>query len=141
MNTTVRQLIDANWQEFMSVLDSVPEDRLEEAGACGEWSVKDLMAHMAFWDDRAALVADALGAGKETEPIDWQEVNTREAALRAGWTLEESRKEMIAAHERLLDAVERHSDLAPDVWKDDTFEHYAEHADDIRAFLKNKAEW
>ncbi|CAN5639194.1 hypothetical protein BH23CHL2_BH23CHL2_18730 [soil metagenome] len=131
----VRQRIDESWDAFLAVIDEVPEDRLEEKGACGEWSVKDLMAHMAYWDDRAIYVADTIGAGNEVEPINWQEVNTQEAALRASWTVEESRAEMHAAHARLLEAVDRHPDLGPGIWEGNTFEHYDEHAADVRAFV------
>ena len=131
---TIRQRIDESWDRFLAVLDEVPEDRLEEKGACGEWSVKDLMAHMAYWDDRAVLVADTIGVGQEIEPIDWQEVNSQEAALRSSWSVDESRAEMHAAHERLLKAVERHPDLGPDLWEGNTFEHYDEHAADVRSW-------
>ncbi|MEZ4571488.1 MAG: hypothetical protein R2849_14390 [Thermomicrobiales bacterium] len=99
--------------------------------------IKDVMAHVAFWDDRAVLVADTLGAGQEIEPFDWEEANTQEAALRATWTAEESRREMHAAHERLLEALDRHPDLPDEAWKENTFEHYTEHAEDIRAWLDN----
>ena len=134
----VRQTIDDSWARFIEVLDGVPEERLEEAGACGEWSIKDLMAHMAYWDDRAVIVADALGVGQQAEPVDWQEVNDREAALRATWTLNASRREMDAAHTRMLEALERHPNLDADFWAGDTFEHYDEHAADIRAWLKSE---
>ena len=133
--TTVRQTIDDSWARFLEVLESVPEDRLEEPGACGDWSVKDLMAHMAFCDDRAVYVADATAAGEEIEAIDWREVNNQEAARRASWTLEESRREMFAAHERVIEAVERHPDLDADLWEGDTFDHYDEHVEDIRRWL------
>ncbi len=132
---TVRQTIDDSWERFLGVLDTVPVERLEEAGACGDWSVKDLMAHMAYWDDRAVIVADALGAGKQADPVDWEEVNEKEAALRSAWKLDESRREMHAAHQRMLEALERHPELEADIWQGDTFEHYDEHAADIRAWL------
>lgn len=135
MNAIIRQTIDESWAAFQEVLESVPAGRLEEDGACGEWSVKDLMAHVAYWDDRAVYVADTLGADNAVEEINWEEVNLQEAALRASWSVEESRAEMHAAHERLLEAVERHPDLAAGVWEENTFEHYNEHAADIRAWL------
>jgi hypothetical protein len=137
---TVRAIIDESWTEFLAVLDSVPKERLEEPGACGDWSVKDLMAHMAFWDDRAVFVTRRLAAGEELEPIDWQEVNLQEAALRSNWSLEQSRSEMMAAHERVIEAVERLPDLDASAWEGNTFEHYDEHAADIRAWLAEKSE-
>lgn len=134
--TDARQQIDEAWQDFLDVLKRVPDDRLEEKGACGDWSVKDVMAHIAFWDDRTVLVADTLGAGQEVEPFNWQEANTQEAALRSTWTAEESRREMHAAHERLIEALYRHPDLRIETWEGGTSEHYAEHTDDIRAWLE-----
>ena len=133
--TTVRQKIDESWTRLMEVIDQAPGDRLEEPGACGDWSVKDLMAHMAYWDDRAVYVAETLSAGEEIDPIDWQEVNTQEAALRANWSLEESRKEMHLAHARLLDVVERDTSLDADTWAGNTYDHYDEHTVDVRNWL------
>lgn len=134
--TTIRMAVDDSWAGFMEVLNSVPEDKLEEAGACGDWSIKDLMAHMAYWDDRDADVVEALSAGADVEPIDWQEVNTQEAALRAHWTLEDSRRAMHAAHERALTALARHPELETSIWNE-SIEHYNEHAADVRKWLQD----
>ncbi len=136
MSDEARRLIDEGWEHLQEEMASIPIDRLQDAGAVGDWSVKDLMAHLAFWDDRIVQHADARAVGKELEPIDWHAVNARETALRANWTLDESRREMEAAHERLLEAVSRHPDFEPEFWKDDTFGHYQEHLEDLRAWRR-----
>lgn len=130
----VRSLIDESWREWQEALGSIPEERMTEAGAAGEWSVKDLMAHVAFWDETAAKGAHARGAGETPEQFDWREANDREAALRSSWTLAESRAAMEAAHQQVLDAVERYPELGPNFWQSSTFEHYQEHVADIRAW-------
>jgi hypothetical protein len=134
----VRQRIDESWQEWLETLDGVPENRMTEPGAAGEWSIKDLMAHVAFWDDTAADAADARGAGKTPEQFDWREANDREAALRADWTLAQSRAAMDAAHQRVLDALARYPELGPKFWESSTYEHYQEHVADIRAWREKK---
>ena len=42
---------------------NIPADRREQPGVCGEWSIKDLLGHLAYWDEVriARLEADAAG--------------------------------------------------------------------------------
>jgi hypothetical protein len=133
--TETRRLVDESWSEWLDALSSVPEERLSEPGAAGEWSVKDLMAHVVFWDDTVADAAEARASDRRLAQFDWQAANDREAALRAGWTLAASRAAMEAAHQRVLDAVERYPDLAHRFWASGTWDHYREHMADIRRLV------
>ena len=40
---------------WRSLVDEVGEDRMDEPGPMGEWSFKDLAAHLTFWQDRMIL--------------------------------------------------------------------------------------
>ena len=42
--------IKKSWSEFQELLAQVPAERLEEAPAVGDWSVKDLLGHLATWE-------------------------------------------------------------------------------------------
>ena len=135
MSNEVRRLIDESWEQLQRELAAIPPDRLEEPGAVGEWSVKDLMAHLAVWDDVAASKAQRHLTGEqfpESEQLTWQELNDREHAARAGWSVEQARREMEAAHARMLEALSRAPDLEPEFWQDDTYGHYIEHLGDLR---------
>lgn len=118
MSATVRERVDASWRALRDAVAGVPDERLLEPRAIGDWSVKDVLAHVAFWDDPAR-------AGDE----DWQAANERVAAERAGWSLADVRAELASAHGRMLAALEAKTEVDPDDW-----EHYAEHAAEIRAW-------
>jgi hypothetical protein len=128
--------IDQQWQEVLRALDGIPEERLEEPGVCGAWSAKNLMGHLAFWNDHVLGEIDRALAGHPEEDVDFQALNDVDQAERAGRTLTEEREAMHRAHAavvarlagatgsdavRLDQAVGRH-----------TYEHYAAHARDIR---------
>lgn len=51
-----------NWIEL---LDEVGEDRMEEPGPMGDWTFKDLTAHLTVWNERAI---DRLEAPPGTNP-------------------------------------------------------------------------
>jgi hypothetical protein len=110
-------------------------------GVCGTWSVKDLLGHIALCDDIAVQKIGALG-GTPPAGLDdnVDEVNNREAALRADRTVEEQRAEMERNHDRLLGALEAASRASDDDLErvrrwiaGDTWEHYDEHTAQVIA--------
>jgi uncharacterized protein (TIGR03083 family) len=134
--------IDRAWDELLAVLDAVPDDRLAEPGPVGAWSVKDLLGHIAVWDRIPIEAVPRLLAGDLTAwEIDTEAINQRESAARRDRSPIELRTEMDAAHAALRafvagltmaaianDGVRRRIAV-------DTYEHYAEHAAEIRDWL------
>ena len=47
--------LGASRAELESVVSQVPPERITEPGACGSWSVKDVLAHLAVENDWLAL--------------------------------------------------------------------------------------
>jgi hypothetical protein len=128
--------IEEGWREVLGALDGIPEERLEEPGACGAWSTKNLMGHLAFWDDHVLEEIERALAGQPLEEVDFQALNDADQAEREERTLAEEREAMHRAHAavmarlegvpgneaaRLDQAIGRH-----------TYEHYAAHARDIQ---------
>lgn len=134
--------IEASWDGLMRAIAGIPDDRLTAPGAVGEWSVKDVMGHVAYWDEQAVAVARRRMVGTEPgPPIDWQTINEREAATRAGQSLAAAREELRHAHERVMETLRSLLVLTPadaigicGCLTDDTYEHYDEHASEIRAW-------
>jgi len=121
-------------------------------GVVEQWSVKDLLGHMAFWSDRAANTLAQVNAGRadeipgpedESALNDW---NARESAAREGKTLAQLREEWERAHQAARAALEGFPEEKLDQpIKDgtvvfsfgaDTFAHYQEHASQIRSWLR-----
>jgi len=140
IRATIAQ-IETSWNGLMQAIAGIPEDRLTEPGAAGEWSVKDVIGHVAFWDEQAVAAAQRRLAGEPDQPVDWQALNEREAAARADRPLAELRDEMRQAHDRVLDTLRSLPRLAPveaigvcGCLSGDTYEHYDDHAADVRAW-------
>lgn len=128
--------IEASWRALNDTIDSVSPERLKQPGASGHWSVRDVLAHIAVWDDIQVDKIELMKNGASLPEWEgFQAINDREHAARAGWSLEQARSEMHAAHERMLAALATVPDIDPEEVKDDTWGHYDEHAAWIRKWL------
>ncbi len=64
--------LDASRAELESVVSQVPPERMTEAGACGWWSVKDVLAHLAVENDWLALQLERRARGEGPGPEELQ---------------------------------------------------------------------
>lgn len=144
--------LDAAWNDIRDLVDSIPEDEIERPGVVGEWSVKDLLGHMAFWAEKAALDLVLLREGRSGEiqtpegekgANDW---NQREYRRRRDAPLESVRQEWLGSFQRarraLSDTPEELLRLEVKGWpqavryREDTYNHCREHAQHIRAWQR-----
>ncbi len=138
--TATEERIEQSWRGLTDALAGVPAAHLDEAGAVGEWSVKDVMGHVAFWDEQAVAAGERLLRGEPAVEVDWQAINEREAAAAAGRSAAEQRAAMDRAHAAVLALLRQTPPSDPrflglcGCLRGDTFEHYDEHAADIRAW-------
>lgn len=63
--------IERERQIWEQLLASVGEARMEQPGASGEWSFKDVVAHLNGWRVRTLARLDAARAGVEAPPPPW----------------------------------------------------------------------
>ncbi len=133
--------IERSWAGLQDALAGIPEERLAEPKAVGNWSVKDVMGHLAFWDEQALLAAERHLAGQPpVQVVDWQGMNEQQAAERAGRSAAELRAEMERAHELVVALLRSRPPLDPAAvglcgcLEEDTYQHYDAHAADIRAW-------
>ena len=132
--------IDVSWRRLNAELDRIPRDRMVEPGAVGIWSVKDLLGHIAFWDEQAVVDGPLRLRGEADLSLDFDAINGREAARRADRSLDEQEPEMRQAHETLVaflggkSTTEREALGLCGCLQGHTHEHYDEHAADLRAW-------
>jgi len=143
--------LERHWAELRSVIESVPDEEIAQPGVVDEWSVKDIVGHIAFWADRGAATLRASNAGSfeglvwgegETWVDDW---NERESQVRKDKPYTEIRGEWLKAHEAARQALEGATDetldapfrghTVADFYIGDTYTHYKEHAEQIKAWL------
>jgi hypothetical protein len=132
--------IERSWHGLLDALDGIPVDRLAEPGAVGDWSVKEVIGHIAFWDEQAVVAAHREMAGEPALQVDWQAMNEREAAANRSRTAVEQRAKLDRAHAEVVALLRAAPRLDPrsiglcGCLQEDTYEHYDEHAADIRAW-------
>jgi hypothetical protein len=45
--------IELAWEAFQASYAGLPDERLVEPGVAGDWSVKDVIAHVTWWEEEA----------------------------------------------------------------------------------------
>lgn len=125
--------VNVSYRNLMEVIARVPMDRLSSPGAIGEWSVKDVLAHIAYWNEQALDGTERRLRG-EQQPEgdeDFQIVNERVQAERADWPLARIVDSLTTVHERFVAIATDHPELSPQDIGTDVYEHVDEHAAEI----------
>ncbi len=105
-------------EELLSAIDGLSSDSLTEPSLDG-WSVKDHLAHIAFWDDIRTSEVARISAGQDSAwPVMTDEqadvLNSLVHDLRLALTLEHVRWELATSRKRLLDAISAASERGLD---------------------------
>ena len=139
-----QQLLDreaSSWEALMGAVARVPEPRRTDPGVVPGWSVADLVWHCGYWVDDAARRIELIAAGspepEEPEAV-WQKTNDEVAEQSKAMSWDEVVERSEAARERIRTVFAALSDVPPAAeseFVDETFEHYDEHAVEIRRFV------
>jgi len=144
----------AEWDELLA---QVGEARLTEPGAVGDWSVKDVIAHLTSYNRWFVNASEAYFRG-QPPPLDGSEGLTFEARNQfyhqqtQAQPLAEVLEQSHQVFQRLLAMVERHSEefltqpqqfegapgpiVIGELLKGDCYDHYRGHAQTIRTWLE-----
>jgi hypothetical protein len=138
--------------EFLSALEALPPGRLNAPGLVGEWSARELVAHLGYWAGHAVEVIHAVEGGRDAEVVDGPSVDARNetvARIARQTDLATARKREAASVQALLERLaaidpallsERLPDgatLAQGI-REDGPEHYREHTADMRAAVEDR---
>ncbi|HJY32610.1 MAG TPA: maleylpyruvate isomerase N-terminal domain-containing protein [Actinomycetota bacterium] len=139
-----QQLLDreaSSWEALMGAVARVPESRRAELGVVPGWSVADLVWHCGYWVDDASRRIELIAAGRpepeEPESV-WQRTNDEVAEQSKAMSWDEVVERSEAARERIRTVFAALSDVPPAAeseFVDETFEHYDEHAVEVRRFV------
>jgi hypothetical protein len=148
----VLALLRAARREWEALLAEVPPDRMTEPGVEGTWSVKDIVAHVA-WGEReiVPVFRDHVLAGSSLWELPLDARNAAMVAAARDQPLEAVLSEEHAAYAELLAILEslddsdmtdagRFRDMPADwqPWRlisGNTYDHYPDHIPTIRAWL------
>jgi hypothetical protein len=141
MTTIEEQLAreDEAWGEFVDAFDAISEDARDVEGVVPGWSTKDLVWHCGYWAGYVADVLSKIARGEPTDDSrDWDAFNaivTDEGrALTWDEIIVRSEECRVRAREA-LQALPALTDEAISEFSGETYEHYDEHAAEIRAFM------
>ena len=133
----------------MALNDSIsglPESMMVEPGVVGDWSLKDLLAHVSTWEEETLKALPMLIEGKR--PVGYHGIDRFNAEQQKLWRdlpLGEVRKRLGEMHRRLLAYLavvpEEHFSRETRVrhrLRLDTYRHYREHTVSILEWRKAK---
>jgi hypothetical protein len=135
---------------FGVAIGRVDPGLVEAPGLVGSWSAAQLLAHLAFWAEHAVDALRAAADGRADsfgdEDIDVDGLNAEVAAGAAGAAYPALQQREAAAFAGVLAALEhlpsaalddqvRYGDSIETVVRDDTIDHYLEHAADVDAWF------
>ncbi len=146
----------ARWDALLS---EVRPEEMDLPGVCGEWSVKNLAAHLAAWERRPVAWLEAIRNGTQPQPAPWPQDLTGDDPINA-WIFEANRNrpwrevldESRQVSEQLrasLQYVSEQDLITParfewlgessvlDSIACNSYAHYREHGEMIRAWLDN----
>lgn len=146
---TKQQLLDKlenAWADLQASFAGLSEAQMTQPGVTGDWSVKDILAHVTTWEEEALRMLPLILDG-QTPPRyadlygGLNAFNAQMSAQKRDLPLAEVLAQLDATHHRLIEVVQR----APDdqITREtrfrrrlrlDTYSHYPEHARAIRAW-------
>jgi hypothetical protein len=150
----LRELRDARG-EFMLALADVEPSLLTTPGLVGDWSARELIAHLGYWTGHAAEALHHAELGRTADfgedEHDVDERNAIVARVAADTDLATVRQREELAFEALATRLERadpawldekvsYGDTLERVIQDDGPEHYREHTLDLRAWFTGPAD-
>jgi uncharacterized protein (TIGR03083 family) len=150
----------AELRRLLDAVDRIPADLLS-APIHGDWTIKELLVHLAGWDRAVAASADDVlaGRGARLRTMLVEDVNEDLVEHRRGVPLDEVRNELMEAHQGLLDRLAAcaparwHESLPGIRWPDNSpmtpatvfayryhgLTHYGGHAEEVEAWLQERS--
>jgi uncharacterized damage-inducible protein DinB len=107
----VLTLMQTERERVWNAIAELSEEAMSHPARDGDWSVKDILAHLAFWEQDATQRLEFIAAGRSDkiryygsdEQID--ETNADVYYRRRDWTLEQAMQALRRARERMLEAL------------------------------------
>lgn len=144
-------------EKILDLLEAVPEEDYEKPGVAGEWSLKDLIAHLSLWEGEVVRLLWQLKSGQKPstaqfrpQPVD--EINKLWYQQMKDRPLERILDDFHAVRTQTIRRIEDFSDRdltdpqrypwskGKALWEwiaNDSFLHEAEHTEQIRAWLSS----
>ena len=83
--------LSSSRQELIEILKYIPDGKMDTPELPNQWSVKDILGHLGFWERRATALYHYFQGGVEPDPkpgtVGIEEMNARVYAANRGLSL------------------------------------------------------
>jgi hypothetical protein len=143
--------LDAAWGAFEASYAGLPDAQMMEPGVTGDWSVRDILAHVTTWEAEALTHLPLLleGGTPPRYSVKYGGIDAFNAWMteqKASLSLAAARRQLDETHRRLIDLIQRapEDQLGRETrfrrrLRLDTYGHYPLHAEAIRQWRRNVA--
>ena len=63
--------LQEEYRNWLALLDEIGEERMDRPGVAGDWSIKDVVAHLTGWRRRTVGRLRAVARGEAEPPLPW----------------------------------------------------------------------
>lgn len=131
---------EAEWKLFHGVVESLDSELWGKPGCVGEWTPKDVIAHVACWTAEAARQLECIRAGSPSRLPEVEEFNAASYEACVDLTINEVKTMTASAHHRLLEELEVVAPVAlsgkvVEMVRECGYGHSAEHRGHIETFI------
>ncbi len=143
--------LDKAWAAIKESYAGLSDALMTEPGVTGDWSVKDILAHITTWEEEALKYLPLIIEGRRPPrySVKYGGINAFNAQMteqKRGLSLSDVLKQLDETHHRLIDYIHR----APEDQftletrfrrrlRQDTYSHYPKHARAIRQWRERSA--
>ena len=142
--------LDKAWQSFQQSYAGLSDAELLEPGVTGAWSIKDIIAHVTWWEEEALTHLPLILAGGQPPRYSVtyggiDAFNARMTELKHDLSLADVRQQQEDTHRRLIAMIENapEAEIAGDTrvrrrLRLDTYGHYPKHERAIRRWRERR---
>ena len=140
--------LDAAWGAFKASYAGLSDAQLVKPGVTGDWSVRDILAHVTTWEEEALTHLPLILEGGTPPRYSVRyggldAFNARMTEQKARLSLSAVRRQLDGTHRRLIDFIQRapEDQLSRETrfrrrLRLDTYSHYPQHAEAIRQWRR-----
>lgn len=145
--------VDRAWNVYQALVDRLTQSALERPNTVGFWSGKDVVTHIANWEEYCTGLIRRWDSGDEkrwsyefdaSDAARWDAWNEEHVAPLRSFTLTEVRDYAESAHRDLIVAAAQSDAVTADDLAGMTTEHYRVHEGDLislRSWMERKARY